>query len=59
MRFVSIQPSLWAWAADEVGKEFSPIQYKTTGIHCEGKPVCALVAEVYESEGWHKLHADS
>ena len=31
---------------------FGPIQYKTMGITCEDEPVCAVVAAVYETEGW-------
>lgn len=33
--------------------EFSEIESSIVGITCTEKPVCALVAAVYESEGWH------
>ena len=33
-------------------EKYGPIQFKLSGIKCEGKPVCALVAAIYESEGW-------
>jgi arginine decarboxylase len=33
-------------------EEYSPVQYKITGIKCEKDPVCAIVAAVYESESW-------
>ncbi len=41
---------------DSIGKhrleEHGSINYKITGIKCEGKPVCAVVAAIYKSEGW-------
>lgn len=32
--------------------EYGEVQSEIIGIACEGKPVCALVAAVYTSEGW-------
>ena len=32
--------------------KFGEIHYRTTGIRCEDKPVCALVAAVYLVEDW-------
>ena len=31
---------------------YGPIQHKTIGIACEDEPVCAVVAAIYETEGW-------
>jgi len=31
---------------------YGEIQSEVIGTSCEGKPVCALVAAVYQSEGW-------
>jgi arginine decarboxylase len=31
---------------------FGPIQTHTIGVECAGRPVCALVAAVYQAEGW-------
>lgn len=31
---------------------FGKIHCKTSGIRCEGKPVCAVVAAVYQVENW-------
>ncbi len=33
-------------------EKYSEIYSEVTGITCTEKPVCALVAAVYESEGW-------
>lgn len=33
-------------------EEYGPIESEVAGITCTGKPVCALVAAVYKSEGW-------
>lgn len=33
-------------------EKFGPTRTKIVGIRCNGKPVCALVAAVYESQGW-------
>lgn len=33
-------------------EEYGPITYETAGITCTKKPVCALVAAVYQAEGW-------
>lgn len=32
---------------------YNPIQSEITGIVCRGKPVCAVVIAVYQSEGWN------
>lgn len=32
--------------------EFGEIHYQVVGVRCEDKPVCALVAAVYESQVW-------
>lgn len=34
--------------------KFGEIHYQVVGVRCEDKPVCALVAAVYESEPWKK-----
>ena len=34
------------------GHIYGPIQYESAGVMCHGKPVCALVVAVYQSEGW-------
>jgi len=31
---------------------FGPIQKEVVGITCRGRPVCAVVVAVYESQGW-------
>jgi len=31
---------------------FGAINYKTHSVRCTGEPVCAVVAAVYESQGW-------
>lgn len=31
---------------------FGEVQQEIVGITCKGKPVCAVVAAVYQSEGW-------
>ena len=33
-------------------EEYGPVERAVAGIVCTGKPVCALVAAVYKSEGW-------
>lgn len=33
-------------------ESYGPVQQVTAGITCTQKPVCALVAAVYRSEGW-------
>jgi arginine decarboxylase len=33
-------------------EKYGKINYKIVGIKCEGKPVCAVVAAVFRSEGW-------
>lgn len=33
---------------------FGLIQYAIVGTKCEGKPVCAFIAAVYQSESWEK-----
>lgn len=33
-------------------EKFGRIRYKISGIKCEGRPVCALVAAIYKSESW-------
>lgn len=33
-------------------EEYGPVSHQTIGASCTGKPVCALVAAVYRSEGW-------
>jgi arginine decarboxylase len=33
-------------------EKFGPVQYKVIGTKCEDRPVCALVAAVYQSEEW-------
>jgi len=35
------------------GRVYTPIQSEVTGIVCRGKPVCAVVIAVYQSEGWN------
>ena len=38
---------------DKYRKEkFGEIHYQVVGIRCEEKPVCVVVAAVYQSEGW-------
>lgn len=32
--------------------EYGPINFKTVGIKCKDKPVCALVAALYKTEDW-------
>jgi len=32
--------------------KYGRINYSVTGIKCKNKPVCAVVAAVYQSEGW-------
>jgi arginine decarboxylase len=32
---------------------YGEIQYEIVGVKCENRPVCAVVAAVYESQGWH------
>ena len=32
---------------------YMPIQSEVAGIVCHGKPVCAVVIAVYQSEGWN------
>ena len=32
---------------------YLPIQSEVSGIVCRGKPVCAVVIAVYQSEGWN------
>ena len=34
---------------------YGPVQYKTTGTACEDEPVCAVVAAIYQTEGWKRL----
>ena len=34
--------------------EFGPIQSRLCGVVCEHAPVCAVVAAVYQSEGWDR-----
>lgn len=46
-----IKKSLDNMTAYREGK-FGEIQYEVIGITCHGKPVCAVVAAVYQSEGW-------
>lgn len=31
---------------------YGPIHHQVCGIECTGKPVCALVVAVYETQGW-------
>jgi arginine decarboxylase len=31
---------------------YGKVSHKVVGIKCKGKPVCAIVAAVYKSEGW-------
>ena len=33
-------------------EKYGAVQYKTMGIVCEEEPICAVVAAVYETEGW-------
>lgn len=33
-------------------EEYGPVSYEVTGITCTKKPVCALVAAVYQAVGW-------
>ncbi|MBN2459146.1 pyruvoyl-dependent arginine decarboxylase [Candidatus Woesearchaeota archaeon] len=33
--------------------KYGKISHKVVGIKCKGKPVCAIVAAVYKSEGWN------
>src|SRR3989344_5396991 len=33
-------------------EKYGEIKYEVAGIECKDKPVCALVAAVYQSEGW-------
>lgn len=40
--------AMTAYRTDSYGE----IEYEIVGIPCTDKPVCALVAAVYESEGW-------
>lgn len=35
-------------------EKYSDPHYHVVGLRCENKPVCALVAAVYENEGWDK-----
>lgn len=32
--------------------EFGEIHYQVVGVRCEDKPVCAIVAAVYETQAW-------
>lgn len=34
------------------GYKYGEINYAVAGIKCKNKPVCAIVAAVYQSEGW-------
>lgn len=34
------------------GYNFGKVNYLTAGIKCKNRPVCALVAAVYQSKGW-------
>jgi arginine decarboxylase len=47
-----IERSLAAMVHARPGTAFGPVQSVVHGITCEGDPVCALVAAVYEAEGW-------
>lgn len=33
-------------------EKFGEIHYNVIGVRCQNKPVCAVVAAVYKSEGW-------
>jgi len=39
-------------------EKFGEIHYHVIGIRCEDKPVCAVVAAVYQSEGWKKMFCE-
>lgn len=34
------------------GREYDLVDCEIAGIECRGRPVCAIVAAVYKSEGW-------
>jgi arginine decarboxylase len=34
------------------GRAYGPIEYELAGAVCEGRPVCALVIAIYQSQGW-------
>ena len=35
-------------------ESYGPIQHKTMGITCQDEPVCAVVAAIYDTEGWKR-----
>jgi len=35
-------------------EKYGEIHYQVVGTHCKDKPVCAIVAAVYQNEGWGK-----
>jgi arginine decarboxylase len=37
------------------GRTYGPIQREVAGCICRGKPVCALVIAVYQSQGWSSI----
>ena|SRR3990172_4230256 len=38
--------------------KFGEISCQVVGVRCEDKPVCAVVAAVYQSEGWGELSCE-
>jgi arginine decarboxylase len=35
-------------------EKYGEIHYQIVGLRCENKPVCAVAAAVYESQGWSR-----
>ena len=48
----AIEATLVAMMASR-GRTYGPIDCELAGIVCRGKPVCALVIAVYQSQGWN------
>ena len=34
---------------------YGPVQHKAIGIACDDEPVCAVVAAIFDTEGWKRL----
>lgn len=47
-----IQETLQSMIRYRTEDNFGPVCMKVVGVKCESKPVCAVVAAVYKSEGW-------
>lgn len=39
-------------------EKFGEIHYQVVGIRCQNKPVCVVVAAVYQAEGWKRLFCE-